>query len=74
MKEAESHVCSIGKSCLHLSTHDKEEFYSHLGYERGPVVSPMKKCMRKLDNLQVSMYTRTPQWGTLWGPVRVYPD
>lgn len=54
MTAAEGRAQGLGIRCLHLFTNDKEQFYSHLGYERGPVVSPLKKCTAKLDLQQAS--------------------
>ena len=56
MEELEHHASSIGITSLHLSTHDKVHFYSHLGYKNGPVVSPLRKCIAVLQN-QVGSYT-----------------
>jgi hypothetical protein len=53
MAAAEEHAQELGIHCLHLFTNDKEPFYSHLGYRKGPVVSPLKKCTAKLDMQQV---------------------
>ena len=53
MEEAERHARKLRLSHLHLFTKDKEQFYSHLGYGRGPVVSPQKKCIARLDIEQV---------------------
>ena len=45
MEEAELHAAKQSYRTMHLSTHDKVDFYSHLGYVDGPKVSPLTKCM-----------------------------
>ena len=45
MEEAELHAARQSYCSMHLSTHDKVGFYSHLGYVSGPKVSPLTKCM-----------------------------
>lgn len=55
MAAAEGHARELRVHCLHLFTNDKEQFYTHLGYKKGPVVSPLKKCTAKLDLQQASL-------------------
>ena len=50
MEEAEEHARKMGVVTLHLSTHDKQAFYGHLGYGAGPVVSPRRSCVARLGN------------------------
>ena len=50
MEEAEAHARSNGVDMIHLSTHDKQSFYSHLGYVTGPVVSPQRSCVARLGD------------------------
>lgn len=45
MEAAELHATRQSYRSMHLSTHDKVRFYSHLGYVSGPKVSPLTKCM-----------------------------
>lgn len=52
MEKAERHTVEMGYKTLHLSTHDKQGFYSRLGYERGPAVSGQRKCIARLSNDQ----------------------
>ena len=59
MTEAECHVAAVGYTSLHLSTHDKLGFYTHLGYVQGPKVSPRTKCVANLSSEQVSCATCT---------------
>lgn len=54
MEEAEKYAAGLKLHTLHLFTRDKADFYTHLGYEKGPVVSPQKKCTAKLDTQQAS--------------------
>ena len=54
MEEAELHAAKMSYTSMHLSTHDKVGFYSHLGYVGGPKVSPLRKCVAKLSNEGVS--------------------
>lgn len=56
MEEAESSARGIGIQNIHLSTHDKQQFYAHLGYCRGPVVSPQRMCMASLKGHHVSHF------------------
>ena len=53
MEEAERHTAMVGYETLHLSTHDKQGFYSRLGYHDGPVVSGWRKCVARLSDDQV---------------------
>ena len=54
MAEAERHTADVGYTSMHLSTHDKLGFYTHLGYVRGPKVSALKKCVANLSDEEVS--------------------
>lgn len=54
MEEAERHSIKAGYRSLHLSTHDKQGFYSKLGYVSGPTVSGRRKCVANLTTEQVS--------------------
>eukprot|EP00118_Oscarella_pearsei_P014046 m.117736 g.117736 ORF g.117736 m.117736 type:complete len:218 (+) comp37627_c0_seq5:203-856(+) len=53
MEECENFAGSVGRTAVHLSTHDKESFYRHLGYVSGPVVSPLDKCSKLLTSEQL---------------------
>lgn len=48
MDEAELHAAKMCYHSMHLSTHDKLGFYTHLGYVSGPKVSPLRKCVANL--------------------------
>lgn len=51
----EAYFClRLGCRWVHLSTHDKQQFYSHLGYSNGPLVSPLRKCVSQLSSEQVT--------------------
>ena len=48
-------VCSRhGYETVHLSTHDKQSFYEHLGYTLSTPVSAETKVSRLFHNSQVS--------------------
>ena len=53
MEEAERYAASVGNETMHLSTHDKQSFYTHLGYTDGSRVTPLRRCVAKLANEQV---------------------
>ena len=53
MEAAEGHSVKAGYKSLHLSTHDKQRFYSRLGYVSGPAVSGRRKCVANLTTDQV---------------------
>lgn len=55
MEVAESHAAEMNYRSVHLSTHDKVSFYSHLGYVSGPKVSPLRKCVANLTNEEVHL-------------------
>ncbi len=50
MEEAEHCASRVGVEVMHLSTHDQQAFYSHLGYGVGPVVSPQRSCVARLGD------------------------
>jgi len=54
MEACESHVISLGMNSLHLSTHDKQCFYSHLGYTDGPIVSGVRHSAKAIQESLVS--------------------
>lgn len=54
MQAAEEHVSSLNYNRIHLSTHDKQSFYRHLGYEDGPPTTALRGCIARLSNEQVS--------------------
>ena len=43
----------VGYSTMHLSTHDQQGFYHHLGYQDGSSVSGRRKCVTNLTENQV---------------------
>ena len=54
MEACEKHVESLGMRSLHLSTHDKQQFYSHLGYTDGPIVSGVRHTAKAIQESLVS--------------------
>ena len=54
MAAAEQHAADLQYRSVHLSTHDKQDFYRHLGYEGGPPTTALRSCVAKLDQAQVS--------------------
>jgi len=54
MEACESHVINLGMNSLHLSTHDKQQFYSHLGYTDGPIVSGVRHSAKAIQESLVS--------------------
>ena len=54
MEACENHVTSLGMNSLHLSTHDKQHFYSHLGYNDGPIVSGVRHSAKSIQESLVS--------------------
>ncbi|XP_065919355.1 N-alpha-acetyltransferase 80-like [Dysidea avara] len=55
MEACENHVTSLGMNSLHLSTHDKQHFYSHLGYNDGPIVSGVRHSAKSIQESLVSV-------------------
>ena len=55
MTAAEQYAASLQCHTVHLSTHDKESFYRRLGYLDGPSTSPLRCCVAKLSQEQVSL-------------------
>ena len=53
MQAAEKQAAWLGCQTLHLSTHDQENFYRHLGYEDGFPISPLRKCVARLSMEEV---------------------
>lgn len=54
MEEAESYIKERGFTNMVLSTHDKMEFYRHLGYNECEPVSTLGANSKFLNNDQVS--------------------
>ena len=54
MEACESHVINLGMNSLHLSTHDKQHFYTHLGYTDGPIVSGVRHSAKAIQESLVS--------------------
>ena len=54
MRAAEEYAASLHCHTVHLSTHDKQNFYHHLGYKDGPPISALRSCVAKLSVQQVS--------------------
>ena len=54
MSAAEDYAVGLDFHTIHLSTHDKQDFYRHLGYEDGPPTSALRDCVARLDKEQVS--------------------
>ena len=55
MKAAEEHAAKLHSQTVHLSTHDKQYLYRHLGYQDGPPISALRSCVAKLSKEQVRM-------------------
>lgn len=47
-------LISKGKTVLYLSTHDKQDFYRHLGYEESEAVTALGANGSKLSSKQLS--------------------
>lgn len=54
MSVAEEYALSLDCNTIHLSTHDKQAFYGHLGYEDGPPTSALRACVARLSEEQVT--------------------
>ena len=54
MSAAEEYAVGLDFHTIHLSTHDKQDFYRHLGYEDGPPTSALRDCVARLNKKQVS--------------------
>lgn len=61
MQAAEEYVACRGYHTLHLSTHDMQGFYRHLGYQDGPPVTALRSCVAKLSSEQVGRWLWTVQ-------------
>ena len=55
MEACENHVIKLGVTSMHLSTHDKQEFYRHLGYTDGPVKTGLRHNAKLIQNSLVCM-------------------
>lgn len=53
MQAAEEYVAGLNYHRVHLSTHDMQSFYRHLGYEDGPPTTALRGCIARLSNEQV---------------------
>ncbi len=53
MEESETYCVRVGYNAMHLSTHDQQGFYHHLGYQDGPSVNGRRKCVTNLTENQV---------------------
>ncbi|CAI8024378.1 N-alpha-acetyltransferase 80 [Geodia barretti] len=52
MSAAEEYAVGLDFHTIHLSTHDKQDFYRHLGYEDGPPTSALRDCVARLNKKQ----------------------
>ncbi|XP_064402562.1 N-alpha-acetyltransferase 80-like isoform X1 [Halichondria panicea] len=52
MEESETYCVRVGYNAMHLSTHDQQGFYHHLGYQDGPSVNGRRKCVTNLTENQ----------------------
>ena len=55
MLAAEQYAVSLHYHTIHLSTHDKQSFYYHLGYQDGTSTSALRNCVTKLSKEQVGL-------------------
>lgn len=55
MMAAEEYTTSLNYHTLHLSTHNMQTFYCHLGYKEGPPVTALRRCVAQFTQEQVSM-------------------
>lgn len=55
MEACENHAMKLGVTSMHLSTHDKQEFYRHLGYTDGPVKTGLRHNAKLIQNSLVCM-------------------
>ena len=53
MRSAEQHALSLGYHTVHLSTHNMQSFYHHLGYQDGPPTTALRNCVARLNEKQV---------------------
>lgn len=64
MQAAEEYVAGLNYHRVHLSTHDMQNFYRHLGYEDGPPTTALRGCIARLSNEQVGKNHRVNiPWG-----------
>lgn len=56
---------SLGCKTVHLSTHDQQAFYQHLGYQEAAPVTGARKCLTKLKT-QASDHEVRPSVTTCW--------
>lgn len=57
MKAAEQYAAFHNYHTVHLSTHDMQSFYCHLGYEAGPPITGLRMCVAMLSQEQVIIDT-----------------
>ena len=54
MEEAERYASDHELHTMHLFTSEREDFYTHLGYQRGPTICPQRSSVANLGFQQVS--------------------
>ena len=50
MEACENHAMRLGITSMHLSTHDKQQFYRHLGYTDGPAKTGLRHSGKLIQN------------------------
>ena len=56
MRAAEEHAACLNCRTVHLSTHDRQGFYHHLGYREGPPTTGLRRCVARLSSEQVRVW------------------
>lgn len=50
MEACEDRVMRLGITSMHLSTHDKQQFYRHLGYTDGPPKTGLRHSGKQIQD------------------------